>query len=179
MNSMPIASKKCPIFILRCLLGGHFHKSRIALFALVAFAVVLVTNSAVAQQGFVLIGGWETTMPATAKSSQTTVTQFFNRDGTFQVQLTMDPFKGHRGGVKKYWGWYKATSASSIAFRVKGWQLCGGDLKACLNCPGNQLACKDAKDDGLEPGGEHQWSFTAHGSNEIVGQAGLVWHRIR
>jgi len=179
MNSIPIASKKFSIFILSCLFSRHFHKSRIALFAPIAFAALLVTSLAVAQQGFVLIGGWETTQPATDKAGAMTTTQFFKRDGTYYVQMTMASAGGHRGGVKKYWGRYKATSASSIAFMVKGWQLCGGDLKACLNCPGNQLACQDAKQDGLEPGVEHQWSFTAHGSNEIVGQHGLVWHRIR
>jgi hypothetical protein len=176
MIPLSIATKQSRIFILR---GAHC----VALCALIALAAVLVVAaSAVAEQGFALIGTWQ----QTDKSGVLTVS--FNANGTFQSRLCWPPGPGGTGsGCAQWQGTYRATGASSWSAVVRSFRNCasGGGCNSCpksrgdLPTPGN-YGCDIAKSlFGITVGTRINQSLQMQGPNQGVNQNGQTWRRIR
>jgi hypothetical protein len=172
MISMTIAVKKFFIFNLRCAYC-------IALFTMIVLAVVSVAGSAVAEQGFALIGTWQ----QTDNNGVRTVT--FNRDGTFFTLWDFPPGRGGTGSGRAQWqGIYQATGASSYAAQVRVFQSCasGGGCSSCPpgrgDLPGTD-GCWLADYYGLTPGKWLEESWQMQGPNQGVLSDGRTWRRIR
>jgi hypothetical protein len=182
MNEIQIVLKKIPAFILCYAFVRYFRKfhiaRRIAILVFAALAVGSVAGSAVAQQGFALIGAWRHSEPATQSTPAFTITQVFNADGKFNVQEMIAPRPGMVGVVTKWLGSYRATGATSFVYQVQAWQSCssGG---ACQSCPGTQQACILDQQGGVEPGIQKQASVQMRGPNQIIDQYGQAWFRVR
>jgi hypothetical protein len=182
MNPIPDALKIPVMFSLHCFFGRPFHSSGFPryfpLFIFVFFITILAADSTAAQQGFFLVGAWEHTEAATQNTPAFTITQYFNQDGTFSVQEMIAPRPGMVGTIVKYWGNYRVTGVSSIAFQTQDYQMCGSG-GGCLTCPGYPQACEMARQASVEPGVQHNSSFQIQGQNQFTDQSGQTWRRIR
>jgi hypothetical protein len=179
MNKLPIALTRFFAISLRCPFVRPFQKHRISLFILVVLGVLSFTSSAIAQQGFSLLGVWQ-------QSAQTGVqTLTFNPDGTFNCQMAIPPGPNGQGsGFFRWWGRYKATGAASYIFQVQTFQLCPSGT-ACSHCPpqrgdipGNNV-CQLARSMNVEVGVQKQVSVQMQGANQYADQVGQTWRRLR
>jgi hypothetical protein len=174
MIPISITTKQFRIFILR---GAHC----VALCALIALAAVLVVAaSAVAEQGFALIGSWENTARATQNSPAFTQMWTFRPDGTCAYEYATA--YGQGSGTTQMQCRYRPTGASSLVVQVKAYRLCTGGM--CNSCPlragempGN--ACYAAQTQGMTPGTQWQASVRMQGPNQYVDQNGITFRRVR
>jgi hypothetical protein len=189
MNTMQIASKNVPFFIVFSLLGRHFQKSCVALFTLVVLMAALLAGTAVAEQGFALIGTWEHKGKATREITVDTSTVVFKPDGTFTTTWTVVPSPGQRDlapGVSTWRGTYRATGKSSWVATVKSYQNCEKKTGSCNSCPrqrgdgrGYKNACANAKKVGLPVGVPKKNSVQMQGPDTYVTDSGDTFRRVR
>jgi hypothetical protein len=172
MISMTIAAKKSPRFNFQC---AHC----MAIFALVVLASISVAGSAVAQEGFALIGTWQQVQ----KDSVQTVV--FNPDGTFFGEMDVAPGAGGTGSGRTQWrGVYRATGASSWVAQVEFFEMCasGGSCSSCPpgrgEMPGGN-GCLLAQYMGLTPGARLEQGWQMQGPNQGLDQSRNTWRRIR
>ena len=179
MNELPIDETRFFTINLRRPFICYFDTFRITFFALVAFGVLSLASSAIAQQRFALIGVWE----HTERTEVTTVT--FNPDETFNCQMAVAPVPNGQGsGIMRWWGKYRATGPASYIFLVQTFQLCPSGV-GCSHCPptradfpGNDV-CQLARSMNLEVGVQKQFSVQMQGPNQYVDPYGQTWRRVR
>ena len=173
-----IASKKSSSCISCRSSGRYFRAYSVALIALVALAALSLTDRAIAQQGFSLVGTWE----QTASTGVQTLT--YNRDGTFYGTMAIPPGPNGGSGLSKWWGKYRMRSETSYVAQIQVFQVCATGVP-CASCPPGpgempgSNACGLAQYVGLVPGVQYDRSFQVQGPSQFVDQFGQTWRRVR
>lgn len=146
---------------------------RTAFLALAALAYIFISDPAIAQPSFPLVGTWGctvTTGPAPGIAMLT-----LNANGTFYGKRT---FSG-TNVYAQWWGFYRVTSATSWVAQIQVAQSCEGfSCSSCPPGPGGDC-CAAAKADGIPPGVPMEKSVRMLGPNQFVDELGQGWQRVR
>jgi hypothetical protein len=155
------------------------------IFAIVLLIVVtafFVTVPAFAQQGFAMLGTWQ----STTKDGVLTVA--FNGDGMFTTRSCWPPGPGGTGSGCATWrGKYRATGASSWVSQANTFQSCasGGGCNSCPrsrgDLPGPQnYGCDIMKSMfGISLNTQNNETMKMQGPNQALDTAGRTWRRTR
>ncbi len=154
----------------------------LAIVLLIAVTAFFVTVPVLAQQGFAMLGTWQ----STTKDGVLTVA--FNGDGTFTTRSCWPPGPGGTGSGCATWrGKYRVTGVSSWVSQAHSFQSCasGGGCNSCPrsrgDIPGPQnYGCDIMKSMfGINLGAQNSESMTMQGPNQALDSSGRTWRRIR
>jgi hypothetical protein len=141
------------------------------IFILLAIATVSVAGTALAEQGFSLIGTWEAPAP------EATMSFTLNPNGTFYAQYCTAGRYG--SGCVQWRGTYRATGVSSYSYITQAFQGAGQSCPPQRGeLPGSN-GCGLAQSMGVRVGKQQEASYQMQSQYQIVDSAGTKWRRTR
>lgn len=126
---------------------------------------LIVVSSASAQQT-PIVGMWQTTSMGPPRSVSTVT---YAPDGRMLTEMAIAPQPGQNGGVIRSMGQYRLQGPTQVLVRFDQSEMCTAGLP-CGPAP-QQLA--------PAPGTQAVLNLQFRGSDQIVGEDGRVWVRIR